>query len=123
MTTTQPTTTQRDLDNSKPFGASGAGTSGGGSGGNAHGNVQQGVRPPGAPQPASTKAEPGEPDSRNLTEHPKQTAEVPLGSGNTPEASGRGGFGSHSSEPEGVSNQRRVDPMPATNNKDDKPSK
>ena len=56
MTTTQPTTTQRDLDNSKPFGASGAGTSGGGSGGNAHGNVQQGVRPPGAPQPSQRSA-------------------------------------------------------------------
>jgi hypothetical protein len=123
MTTTQPATPQRDLDNSKPLGDSGTGTSGGGSGGNAHGNVQQGVRPPDAPQLSSTKAEPGEPDSRNLTQHPKQTAEVPLGSGNTPEASGRGGFGSHSSEPEGISKQWSVNPMPATSHKNDKPSK
>jgi hypothetical protein len=111
-TATQPTATQRDLDNSKPLGDSGTG-----------GNAQQGVRPPDAPQTSSTKAEPGEPDSRNLTQHPKQTAEVPLGSGNAPEASGRGGFGSHSSEPEGVSKQRSVDPMPATNDKDDKDNK
>lgn len=127
-TATQPTATQRDLDNSKPLGDSGTGASGGGSGGNlpggaaTGGNAQQGVRPPDAPQTSSTKAEPGEPDSRNLTQHPTQTAEVPLGSGNAPEASGRGGFGSHSSEPEGVSKQRSVDPMPATNDKDDKPS-
>jgi hypothetical protein len=121
MTTTQPTTTQRDLDNSKSLGDSCSGGNlpgGAATGGNAH----QGARPAGAPQPSSAKAEPGEPDGRNLTQHPKQTAEVPLGSGNTPEASGRGGFGSHSSEPEGVSKPRSVDPMPATNDKDDKPS-
>jgi hypothetical protein len=120
-TTTQPTTTQRDLDNSKSLGDSCSGGNlpgGAATGGNAH----QGARPAGAPQPSSAKAEPGEPDGRNLTQHPKQTAEVPLGSGNTPEASGRGGFGSHSSEPEGVSKPRSVDPMPATNDKDDKPS-
>ena len=130
-TTSQPTTTQRDLDNSKPLGDSGSGASGGGSGGNlpggaaTGGDASQGVRPADAPRPSSAKAEPGEPDGRNLTQHPKQTAEVPLGSGNTPEASGRGGFGSHSSEPEGVSEPRPVDPMPATNDKDkeDKPSK
>jgi hypothetical protein len=108
-TTTQPTATQRDLDNSKPLGDSGTGASGGGSGGNLPGGA--------------ATAEPGEPDSRNLTQHPTQTAEVPLGSGNAPEASGGGGFGSHSSEPEGVSKQRSVDPMPATNDKDDKDNK
>ncbi|CAN7558718.1 hypothetical protein [Caballeronia sp. LjRoot31] len=106
MTTTQPATTQRDLDNSKPLGDSGTG-----------GDTRQAARP------SSAKAEPGEPDGRNLTQDPKQTAEVPLGSGNTPEASGSGGFGSHSSEPEGVSKQTPVDPMPATNDKDDKPPK
>ena len=127
--TSQPTTTQRDLDNSKPLGDSGTGASGGGSGGNlpggaaTGGDARQGVRPADGPQPSSAKAEPGEPDDRNLTQHPKQTAEVPLGSGNTPEASGRGGFGSHSSEPVGVSKPGSVDPMPATNDKDDKPSK
>jgi hypothetical protein len=129
MTTTQPTTTQRDLDNSKPLGDSGTGASGGGSGGNLPGGAatggdeRQGVRPADAPHPSNAKAEPGEPDGRNLTQHPKQTAEVPLGSGTAPEASGRDGFGSHSSEPEAGSEQRSVDPMPATNNKDDKPSK
>ncbi|MFT4434719.1 hypothetical protein [Caballeronia sp. 15715] len=131
MATTQPTTTQRELDNSEPLGDSGTGASGGGSGGNlpggaaTGGDAREGVRTPDAPQSSSAKAEPGEPEERNLTQHPKQTAEVPLGSGSSPEASGRGGFGSHSSEPEGVSNQRPVEPMPATNsikNKEGKPS-
>jgi|SRR5471032_2238805 hypothetical protein len=127
MTTTQPTTTQRDLDNSKPLGDSGSGASGGGSGGNlpggaaTGGDARQGVRPADAPLSSSSKAEPGEPDDRNLTQHPKQTAEVPLGSGDSPEASGQGGFGSHSSEPEGVSKPGSAEPMPATNDKDQKP--
>jgi len=128
-TTTQPTLTQRDLDNTKPLGDSGSGASGGGSGGNlpgaaaTGGDARQGVRAADAPRPSGTKAEPDEPDGRNLTQHPKQTAEVPLGSGNAPEPSGGGGFGSHSSEPEGVSKRTSVEPMPATNDKDDKPSK
>ena len=126
MTTSQPITTQRDLDNSKPLGDSGSGASGGGSVGNlpggaaTGGDARQGVRPADAPLSSNPKAEPGEPDGRDLTQHPKQTAEVPLGSGNTPEASGRGGFGSHSSEPEGVSKPGSVEPMPATNDKDHK---
>lgn len=128
MTTTQATTTQRERDNSEPLGDSGTGASGGGSGGNlpggaaTGGDARQGVRPADPQSPSSSKAEPGEPDSRNLTQHPKQTAEVPLGSGNSPEASGQGGYGSHSSEPEGVSTPRSVDPMPATNDRNDKPS-
>ena len=44
MTTpsTQPTTTQRELDNSKPLGDSGTGASGGGSGGNLPGGAATG---------------------------------------------------------------------------------
>jgi len=71
---------------------------------------------------ASTKLEPGEPDNRNLKQDPKQTAEVPLGSGGAPEPSGTGGFGSHSSEPEGVSKgtSSKSSP-PATERVADKP--
>jgi hypothetical protein len=72
----------------------------------------------------TTKSEPGEPDNRDLKQNPKQTAEVPLGSGNAPEPSGTGGFGSHSSEPEGVSKGTSQDSdLPSTNRVSDKPEK
>lgn len=123
-------TTQRDIDNTKPLGDVGTGASGGGSGGNlpggaaTGGDARQGVRPADAPRPSNTKAEPGEPDDRKLTQQPKQTAEVPLGSGDAPEPSGGGGFGSHSSEPEGVSKGTSSDAsVPATSDRSDKPSK
>ncbi|AMM17188.1 hypothetical protein AX768_23370 [Burkholderia sp. PAMC 28687] len=73
---------------------------------------------------ATTKSEPGEPDNRDLKQNPKQTAEVPLGSGDSPEPSGTGGFGSHSSEPEGVSKgTSRKSSLPSTDRVDGKPEK
>ncbi|WP_438391225.1 hypothetical protein [Caballeronia sp. DA-9] len=75
-------------------------------------------------QSRNIKAEPGEPDKRKLTQDPKQTAEVPLGSGDAPEPSGTGGFGSHSSEPEGVSKgTSRKSDLPATDQVSNKPEK
>jgi hypothetical protein len=101
------TTTTREQQNDKPLGDSGSGASGGGSGGNfpsgsapaTGGYPRQGVRKPDVPRSDSGKADSGEPEDRDLRRQPKQTAEVPLGSIDRPEASGSGGFGSHSTEP------------------------
>jgi hypothetical protein len=101
------TTTTPEKQNDRPLGNDGSGASGGGSGGNLRsgsapatgGDPRQGVRNPDAPRSNSAKAEPGEPEGRDLRRQPKQTAEVPLGSKDRPEPSGSGGFGSHSTEP------------------------
>jgi hypothetical protein len=71
-------------------------------------------------RPSRAKAQPGEPDERNLAQHPRQTAEVPLGSGSKPEASGQGGFGSHSSEPGGQMPPHSD--LPATSDRHKKPA-
>jgi hypothetical protein len=120
------TTTTRDQQNDKPLGDGGSGASGGGSGGNlpegsapaTGGDPAQGTRSPDAPRHSNGKAEPGEPDDRDLERQPKQTAEVPLGSGKRPEPSGQAGFGSHSTEY--TQSQGDSDP-PATVDKDGKP--
>jgi hypothetical protein len=68
------------------------------------------------------KSQPGEPGDRDLKQQPKQTSEVPLGSGTRPEPSGSGGYGgSHNSEPgAGVSTDSE---LPTTSRTSDKPSK
>ncbi|KND56489.1 hypothetical protein BVER_05357 [Candidatus Burkholderia verschuerenii] len=75
----------------KPLGDAGSGASGGGSFGNepgpgaaTGGDPKQGVRKPNAAEI--------EPANRRLDQHPHQTAEVPYGSGNRPEPSGKGGM-------------------------------
>jgi hypothetical protein len=123
------TTTTREQRNDKPLGDDGSGASGGGSGGSlpdspagpaTGGDPRQGARTPDAPRPVSGKAEPGEPDERDLKRQPEQTAEVPLGSGNKPEPSGEGGFGSRSTEP--AQSQRGVSSPPASVDRNSKPS-
>jgi hypothetical protein len=83
-----------DKSTDKPLGDAGSGASGGGSIGNlpgpgapTGGDPKQGVRAPNAGEI--------EPENRGLKEHPKQTAEVPYGSGDRPEPSGKGGMESH----------------------------
>jgi hypothetical protein len=123
------TTTTRAQRNDKPLGDDGSGASGGGSGGNlpdspaaraTGGDPRQGAKIPDALRTVRGKAEPGEPDERDLKRQPEQTAEVPLGSGDKPEPSGEGGFGSHSTEP--GQSQRAVSSPPATVDKDSKPA-
>jgi hypothetical protein len=127
------TTTTPEHHNDKPLGDGGSGASGGGSGGNlpgtpaTGGDPRQGTRTPDASRPTSAKAEPGEPDERDLSRQPGQTAEVPLGSGDRPEPSGKGGFGSHSTEPTQSKEskpgyQDLPQDLPATVDKDDKPA-
>lgn len=76
----------------KPLGDAGSGASGGGSIGNLPGpgaatgaDPKQGVRQPNAGEV--------EPENRRLDQHPHQTAEVPLGSGDRPDPPGKGGLG------------------------------
>lgn len=70
----------------------------------------------------SDKSQPGEPDERNLKQEPKQTSEVPLGTGTQPEPSGSGGFGgSHSTEP-GAGVSTKSD-LPSTSRTAGKPAK
>jgi hypothetical protein len=121
-------TTTREQRNDKPLGDEGSGASGGGSFGNlpdgstpaTGGDPEQRERLADAPRPVSGKAEPGEPEERDLKRQPQQTAEVPLGSGNRPEPSGAAGFGSHSTETGGT--EGAVSSPPATVDKDSKPS-
>jgi hypothetical protein len=69
----------------------------------------------------SDKSLPEEPDQRNLKQAPKQTSEVPLGSGSQPEPAGSGGFGSHSSE--SSAEVSRDSTLPSTSRTSDKPGK
>ncbi|WP_244817032.1 hypothetical protein [Caballeronia sp. Lep1P3] len=88
----------------KPLGDAGSGASGGGSFGNqpgpgaaTGGDPKQGVRQPNAGEV--------EPEERRLGQQPHQTAEVPLGSGDRPEAPGKGGQGPEVSDDHSLGQQ------------------
>lgn len=96
------TITERDKSTDKPLGDSGSGASGGGSLGNqpgpgsaTGGDPRQGVR---APDAAPPNAGENEPANRRLEQDPKQTAEVPLGSGTRPEPPGAGGLNAQNAD-------------------------